>query len=265
MYSKWQLAFKYLRYYFTASNGKGHGIHSPFIFQFVTKILNDKLHYTDYDNVEELRKLLLNDHTIIKIEDFGAGSSVNKSCDRTIGTITENSAKPAKQGQLLYRMVKTFQPNSILELGTSLGLTTSYLSLANPQANIYTMEGSDEVALKALSNFKKLGLKNISMIRGNFDETFVPLINSQSSIDFCFVDGNHRFEPTLRYFNALLPLVQNDSILIFDDIHWSREMEQAWDTIKSNPAVRCSIDLFSIGILFFREEFREKQEFTIRF
>ena len=265
MYSAPKLALKYLQYYFTASNGKGHGMHSPFIFHFITAVLNDKQHYIEYNKVEDLRKQLLKDKTVLLIEDFGAGSAVNKTNRRTVATIAKNSAKPKKFGQLLFRIVKEYQPKKILELGTSLGITTSYLSLAKQDAIIITMEGAGEVAEVARKNLQPLSLQNIKIEQGNFDTTLPVVVRELSSIDFAFIDGNHRQEPTERYFTELLPQTHNDSILIFDDIHWSGEMEQAWETIKGHPSVRCSIDLFFIGIVFFREEFREKHHFSIRF
>jgi predicted O-methyltransferase YrrM len=270
MYSKWQLAGKYLNYYLTASNGRGHGTHSPFIFHFITRVLNDQQQYPEYIAVENLRNQLLKDKTGLTIQDLGAGSSVTKINHRTIASIAKNSAKRKKFGQLLFRMVKAYQPRTILELGTSLGITTSYLALANTGAKVVTMEGAVEVAAAARKNFETLGIGNIIIEQGNFDATLSPVVRSLdqdggSSVDFAFIDGNHRLEPTERYFRDLLPAINNDSIMIFDDIHWSREMEQAWETIKSHPATRCSIDLFFIGIIFFRQEFREKQHFSIRF
>ena len=265
MYSSWQLAKKYLTYYLTASNGKGHGIHSPFIFHFITYVLNDTKHYKEYETVEGLRKQLLNDNTVLNIRDFGAGSSIAKTNQRTIASIAKNAAKPKKFGQLLFRMVKAYQPENIIELGTSLGITTSYLSLANPTAKLMTMEGANEVADIANKNFKESGLKNITIKQGNFDNTLSSVIFQLSSVDFAFIDGNHRQHPTENYFRQLLSKINDNSILVFDDIHWSREMEAAWNTIKNHPSVRCSVDLFYIGIVFFRPEFHEKQHFTIRF
>lgn len=265
MYSKSSIALKYLQHYFTASNGKGHGTHSPFIFHFITNVLNDKKHYPDYDKAEGLRKQLLKDKTVLTIEDMGAGSSISKTNKRTIATITRNAAKPKKIGQLLYRMVREYQPSSILELGTSLGISTSYLSLAKTDGKVITMEGSVEVADAAKRNFESLQLKNCSLIAGNFDDTLSIVLAQQASVDFAFIDGNHRQEPTERYFHQLLSKINGDSILIFDDIHWSREMEAAWATIKNHPSVRCSVDLFFIGIVFFRPEFHQKQHFFIRF
>jgi len=265
MYSKFQLGLKYLNYYFSASNSKGHGMHSPFVFEFITRVLNDKEKYPVYSQVENLRDLLLTDQTLLSVQDFGAGSSVDKTNQRSISSIAKNAAKPAKFGQLLYRMVRRYQPTTILELGTSLGISTAYLSLANPGASIITMEGASSIAEKARQNFNTLKLENISIKGGNFDQVLPAVISQLPSIDLAFIDGNHRREPTESYFGQLLPITHNDSILIFDDIHWSQGMEQAWETIKQHPTVRCTIDLFFIGIVLFRQEFKEKQHFTIRF
>ena len=265
MYSRFQLGPKYLRYYLAASNGKGHGMHSPFVFEFIIKVLNDKTIYPDYEKVEALRSRLLNDQTVLEIEDFGAGSSVTKKNKRSISSIAKNAAKPKKFGQLLFRMVKHYQPATILELGTSLGITTSYFSLAKPDARVITMEGSKEIAEVARVNFRNLEIRNLEIIEGDFGTTLSSLIAHYSSIDFAFIDGNHRQEPTERYFKELLAKTNNHSILVFDDIHWSGGMEAAWETIKNNAAVTCSIDLFFIGIVFFRKEFKERQHFAIRF
>ncbi len=265
MYSPLQLALKYCNYYFTAANSKGHGMHSPFVFEFITKVLNDKTNYEAYITVEALRKKLLQDETVLTIEDMGAGSATGETKQRKISSIAKHAAKPKKFGQLLHRMVKHYQPQTILELGTSLGITASYLSLAKNDAEIITMEGATEIAATANENFKRLHLQNIKLVEGNFDYTLSAVIYSQPKFDFVFIDGNHRQEPTEKYFQMLLPKLQNDSILVFDDIHWSKEMEAAWKNIQDHPAVRCTIDLFFIGIVILRHEFKEKQHFTIRF
>lgn len=265
MYSRFQLAKKFFTYFTTAANGRGYGIHSPFVFDFITKVLNDKNDYDDYTRVEKLRKQLLRDKKILTVQDFGAGSALSKTTQRSISSIAQNAAKPKKFGQLLYRMVKYYEPEKIVELGTSLGITTSYLALAKPDATLITLEGASEIAAVAKENFKKLHLENITLTEGNFDDTFIKVISSIPSVDFCFIDGNHQREPTERYFEWLLPKISNDSILVFDDIHWSSEMEAAWQTIQQYTAVRCSIDLFFVGIILFRKEFKEKQHFVIRF
>lgn len=168
MYSKALLIQKYISWYCTAANSKGHGTHSPFIFSFITKVLNDETAYADYDRIELLRKQLLENHSVLTIEDFGAGSTLDKSNRRTISSIARNAAKPKKFGQLLFRMVKYYQPGTILELGTSLGITTSYLASGNPAAMVTTMEGAREVAAVARKNFTALGLAEYLRHRRKF-------------------------------------------------------------------------------------------------
>ena len=265
MYSRIQLAFKYLAYYFSASNGKGHGTHSPFVFDFITQVLNDSQVYPEYSTIEKLRAAMLEDQRKLTVKDFGAGSSVSNNNQRSIASIAASAVKPRKYGQLLFRMVKKYKPGTVLELGTSLGITSSYLSLGNPQGKMITMEGADEVAQVARQNFQQLGMGAIDMVPGDFQRTLPTVLSGLNTIDFVFVDGNHRKEPTVQYFNQLLPKTNAQTILVFDDIHWSREMEEAWEIIKSHPAVRCSIDLFFVGIIFFGGQFKEKQDFTIRF
>jgi predicted O-methyltransferase YrrM len=240
-------------------------MHSPFVFTFITKVMNDNAKYPGYEKVERLRRQLAHDHTLVEVEDYGAGSVVDKNTQRKFSAIVNTAAKPPKYGQLLYRMVQYYNPKTILELGTSLGLTTAYLSLAGEDARLVTMEGAGSIADKALDNFAALGLRNVSLVRGNFDDTLAKTVNDLSKIDFAFIDGNHRREPTERYFRTLLPSLHNDSILVFDDIHWSPGMEQAWEAIKEHSSVRCTIDLFFIGIVLFRNEFKEKQHFVVRF
>ena len=265
MYSHFQIAKKYFHYYLTAANGKGHGMHSPFVFDFVQHILNNNKEYSSDTTIERLRTELLHNHRTITVEDLGAGSSVQSSHQRTISQIAATALKPKKYGQLLFRAVKNYQPRSILELGTSLGITTSYFATAHPSAKIITIEGSEAIAHIAQENFKKLGLTNIQLIQGNFDTQLSSAIHQLSAIDVAYIDGNHRYEPTWNYFQQLLQKKQNDTILIFDDIHWSPDMEKVWKAIQQHPSVRCTIDIFFLGFVFFRQEFKEKQHFTIRF
>ncbi|TKK69897.1 class I SAM-dependent methyltransferase [Ilyomonas limi] len=265
MYSKWQLAKKYMLYWWRASNSKGHGVHSPFVFNFITQVLNDKRLFYCYETIEAARKELKNDNTVLTIEDFGAGSRIHAHTQRSVKDIASSSLKPKKYSQLLFRMVNYFQPETILELGTSLGITTAYLACGKADAQVITMEGAKAVAAIAQQNFKSWRLKNIQLVTGNFNDTLPGTIAQLASIDFAFVDGNHRLQPTLDYFNQLLPKVHEYSVLIFDDIHWSGEMEEAWNTIKAHEQVRLTIDLFFIGIVYFRKENKVKQDFAIRF
>jgi len=272
MYSSLQLAIKYVFYWLTASNGKGHGVHSPFVFEFITEVLNDSRAYYCYGDIEKLREHLKYDDTEIILDDFGAGSKFHSSYKRKVADITKSSLKSKKFAQLLFLIINFYfskkSPErvvTILELGTSLGITTAYLASANNNYKVVTMEGARALAGIAKKNFQRLRLSNIEVVEGNFDDSLPVIINQLSVIDFAFIDGNHRKEPTIRYFNEIMAKTETHSILVFDDIHWSKEMEEAWKCIKDYPSVTLSVDLFFIGIVFFRKEQRAKRHFTIRF
>ncbi len=265
MYSSFQITKKYLRYYLTAFNAKGHGIHSPFVFDFIKNVLRDKKRYGPYHIIEAARQQLLKRSATIEVADLGAGSGIIKTNKRVVADIASSSLKPVKYAQLLYRIVKYYQPQTILELGTSFGITTCYLATGNANAKVYTIEGAAAIAGIAQETFDGLQLKNIELTEGNFDDALPVLLAKINTIGLAFIDGNHRAAPTLNYVQQLLQHSKVATILIFDDIHWSAEMEEAWTSIQQNPKVTLTIDLFFIGIVFLNPDFKIKQHFTIRF
>lgn len=265
MYSSFQLARKYFSYYWHASNSKGHGVHSPFVFDFIKNVLNDKSADPSFIRIEKERTRLLKDISIIEVKDFGAGSAVIPYKNRVVKDIAASSLKNKKFARLFYRMTKYYKPQTIIDIGTSFGITTAYLATAEPASKVFTLEGSERIAAIAFRTFSNLNLKNIHLIEGNFDEQLPALLQTIDVVDFCLIDGNHSEYPTLQYLEWLLQKINTNSIIIFDDIHWSKGMEQAWDKIKTHPEVRLSIDLFFAGIVFFKEEFKHKQHFTLRF
>lgn len=265
MYSTWQLALKYVNWYLGASHPRGHGMHSPFVFDLITKVLNDKRDHPVYGEVEALRRDLEKDQDVLCIEDHGAGSALSRTKQRTVASLARHAAKPARFGQLLYRLINYYGYGQIVELGTSLGITSLYLSAGPPGSQLITVEGAPEVAVKAQSHFERCGRRNITLIADTFDRAIPLLLQKMPEVDLLFVDGNHRKEPTLQYFHQFLPHMREQGLMVFDDIHWSREMEEAWEIIRLHPAVTATVDLFFIGLVFFRPEFREKQHFRIRY
>lgn len=241
-----------------------HGVHSPFVYKLVDDVIYDFKNKSEYKIVENLRKKLLSNETHISITDLGAGSHVNNNKQKQIKQIAKNALKPRKLAQLLYRLAKEFKPDNIIELGTCLGITTAYLGKAAPQAQLVTMEGCPQTAAVAQQNFNELNLEHVNLIIGNFDEKLPEVINSLQKLDFVFVDGNHRKDATLNYFKWCLPKVHEHSILIFDDIYWSEGMKEAWQEIKSHPEVRVTVDLFWIGLVFFKKG-QAKEHFRIKF
>ena len=265
MYSTITLAKKYIQYYFKASNGKGHGVHSPFVYLFIKEVLNKNKSTELFSPIEVLRNELLHNKKIVQVWDRGAGSRQTENNNRAICQIAKAALKPKKYSALLHHIVAYFKPANVLEMGTSLGITTSYLAVANPLVAVVTMEGAPTIADLARENFNKLGIQNIRIVEGDFDNTLPVYLNEIQQLGLAYVDGNHKYEPTIRYFKYLMDKSDEHTVLIFDDIHWSAEMELAWELIKNTEAVTLTIDLFFIGLVFFRKAQKEKEHFIIRF
>ncbi len=241
-----------------------HGVHSPFVYNLIDKVIYDFEPKKIYEPIEALRKELLNDNREISITDLGAGSLVNNNQKKRLSLLAKHALKPARLAQLIYRITNVLQPLSSIELGTCLGITTAYIAKANSANKLITVEGCPETAAVALENLNKLSIENVELKVGNFDVILPEILNELDRIDFAFIDGNHRKEATLNYFNLILPKVTENSVIIFDDIYWSEGMEDAWEQIKQHPHVTVSVDLFWIGLVFFKKN-RAKENFKVKF
>ena len=259
---KLRVAFKYIKHQARAFNR--HGIHSPFVYDFLEQVLYADEATGEFGEFSSLKNQLLSDNREIEITDLGAGSTINSSNTRLVKDIAKNSSKHSKYGRLFYRMVQYFNPDTVIELGTSLGLSTIYFSKANPKTPVYTLEGCPETQAIAKQNFTNLNLQNITPILGDFQITLPELLLKTKKADMVFYDGNHQEEPTLDYFEECLKFSHEKSIFIFDDIHWSKGMTKAWRKIKGHPKTVVTLDLFFVGIVFFDSRLT-KQNFLIRF
>ena len=257
-----QLILRYITYFFIAK-GK-HAAQAPFLYEFITQVINESTADENCNSIDALRKELCQSNKEIQITDFGAGSTINNSKTRKIKDIAKNSAKNAKFGKLLYRIIQFYKPKNIIELGTSLGISTSYLAKADTNANVFTFEGCPATATIAQANFNKQNIKNISVILGDFNLTLANKLKEILTIDLAFIDGNHQKKPTIDYFEQCLKYANNNTMFIFDDIHWSQGMENAWNYIKKHEKTTLTIDLFFVGIVFIKSEL-SKENFTIRF
>lgn len=248
-----------------SSNGKGHGVHSPFVYLFIKEVLNKKANHHKLDAIELYRKELLQNNEMVDVWDRGAGSRQSAKSMRSVQQIAKVAIKPKKYSLLLHKIATYYKPSEILEMGTSLGITTCYLAASNNNTKVVTMEGAPSVASKAKNTFSRLGMSNVEMIEGDFDETLPSYLKSIDQLGIAYVDGNHRYAPTINYFKQLLEKAGDQSIIIFDDIHWSKEMEKAWEEIKQDAQVTLTIDLFFIGLVFVRQAQKEKEHFVIRY
>lgn len=255
----------YLKFLWNSKNE--HGVHSPFVFNLLTKCFYDKRSKPEYSILKNYRKSLLENKSFIEVTDFGAGSKVFKSNRRQISKIAKTAGISPKRAELLFRVTNYFQPKKVLEIGTSLGLATSALALGNPKAKIITLEGCPETANQCQLQFQKFNFNNVDSVITEFENYLqdikLRLKTETENFDLIYFDGNHSKKATLAYFDLLLTTITNDSVWIFDDIHWSPEMEEAWEAIKNHPKVTVTIDTFQWGFVFFRYE-QEKEHFVIR-
>jgi predicted O-methyltransferase YrrM len=241
-----------------------HGTHSPFVYRLVDEVIYDFSQKKVYEEIEKLRGELLSDERVINVTDLGSGSRVKMKERRSVKKIVKNVVKPYWLAQLIYRLVADSRPATVIELGTSLGITTVYLSNTAPGGQVYTLEGCPETLQVAKEVFEKAGTKNVKLITGNFDDTLPGLIDSLDKLDCVFIDGNHTKEATLRYFEECLPKTHENTLLIFDDIYWSKGMKEAWNHIKADLRVTVTIDLFWMGLVYFRKG-QVKEDFVIKF
>jgi predicted O-methyltransferase YrrM len=264
MSKKTETAIRFLRHRIKAKSK--FDVHSPFVYRIFSDILDNRTDFPEFRPIEKLRMRLLRDPGYIKMSDLGAGAGDIPWCHRIVPVkkvIKKSCVKPA-YGRFLFRMARHFRPAVMVELGTSLGMSTAYLAMGNPQGLITTIEGCPETAAFARRDFEFLGLKNVHQLTGSFEEILPGLLQKLGKVDLVFIDGNHRKKPSLQYFHQCLQHIHNDSVLIFDDIHWSGEMEEAWKKIQDHPSVTITIDLFRMGLVFFSEGL-SKEDFILHF
>ena len=249
----------YIKFLFNSKNE--HGVHSPFVFDLVTKCFHDKTIYPEYEILKNYRNSLLENKNTIEVTDFGAGSRVFKSNIREVSKITKTAGITSKNAELLFRIVRYFKPQNVLEIGTSLGLATYALSIGSSNAQITTLEGCPNT-MSIAKNQLQNSSKNINFINTEFTQYLLTYNLQTITYNLIYFDGNHSKKATLEYFELLLRTISNDSVWIFDDIHWSAEMEEAWEIIKNHSQVTVTIDTFQWGIVFFRKE-QKKEHFII--
>lgn len=241
-----------------------HGIHSPFIYQLTSEVLRAHGPAPAFTAIEQLRDDLLASDQTIRVNDLGAGSRVLDLPIRRVSDIARTALKPTKQAQLLFRLARYFDPATVLELGTCFGITTLYLARGAENGRVHTIEGCPQTFRIAQHHFEQLRQRNVEPHLGSFRTRLPDLLRKVPSLDMVFIDGHHLKEPTLEYFGLCADRAHNDSVFILDDIHWSRGMEEAWEAVQHDPRVTVTVDLYDLGLVFFRRE-QEPQHFRLRY
>lgn len=249
-----RILYRYFIHWVTARNTKGYGVHSPYLFYFVRTVIPETAGYYFFDDVEQLRKRLLLDKSLVRILDFGTG----KDREETIAHVASTSLCSSFEGQLLFRMVNYFKPKVILELGTCLGISTAYLASVNSKSLCYSLEGSPSLVQKAAENLKLLRLNNVVQVEGNISEKLENVLSELQAVDFVFIDANHQYDAVVEYFEKCLLKSHQETVFVLDDIYWSQGMEKAWEYVKNHPSVVSTIDIFYFGIVFLKKELPPK-------
>lgn len=240
-------------------------IHSPFVFAMMKAVFVKKNPLPKWQEIELLHRQLCHSDEIVEMVDFGAKGNEDGSVTKriSVASLAKQSAVSQKQGRILSQLVSYFQPKTILELGTSIGFGTAYLACDQKEGKTITIEGSPKIAALAQKNFETLSIGNIQQVVGSFDSVLSDVLKKEESLDLVYIDGNHTYSATLRYFEQCMTIAHNDTIFIFDDIHWSPEMTEAWETIKKDPRVTVTMDFYRMGCAFLRKE-SSKENFILK-
>lgn len=226
-----------------------HSIHSPFFFDLYAR-LKKSIDTKPFDDIEETRARLLENQTLLTVQDLGSASAYFSDGQRTIADIARTSLSEEEQCRRLCILAAVGESKRIVELGTSMGITSLYLSRI-PDSSVFTFEGNASLINIALTNFEYFGASNIELIEGNIDETLPDFLQNPAKIDLAILDANHRKEPTLHYFEWIARRMSENGIMVIDDIYRSKEMGEAWQILRRHDLVYGSVDLFHSGILFF--------------
>ena len=239
-----------------------HGVHSPFVYRLITHDLRKQNLFPVQPQIETCRKGLRQSADVVEVIDLGAGSRVNRHARRTVASIAGSALQPVSHAQVMATLARHSQSRFILELGTSLGLTSAYLAMSSNDVRVVSIEGAPAIAQLAAESWQALGVSNVELVTASFDEALPGVLAKMPRVDFVLIDGNHRYEPTMRYILQLLSEVHEETVIVLDDIHWSEEMERAWNDCAALPEVTLSLDFFDFGVLYFKRG-RRKEHFRL--
>lgn len=252
---------RYLSYYTKAVTA--YQVHSPAVYDFITEVMDQEREYYKFGEIEYLRDLYLKSEDSILFIELGAGSKKLSGNTRPIAQIAKTSLSPVKTCRILFNAVKFYNCKNILELGSSLGISTAYLAAVDDDNKVISLEGNPASADIARHNAAQLELSNIEIITGSFEDTLMPTLDKMKKVDLAYLDGNHSYDATIEYFDKILPYIHENTVVVLDDIYWSDGMLNAWKKIQQHPSVTYSIDIYSSGFLFFNKNMKSKQHFTL--
>lgn len=242
--------YTYIRHSFRSIiSSKGYGVHSPFAFELVTDLINNNdVAYYAFDTIEKHRYQCYKDHSKITLKN-GKTFAISKLCRR--------SSSPDKDAQILFKLGIKMKSRSIIELGTFMGFGTAYLASISNKGQVISIDHDKTTIALAKKNLDAIGVRNVQLINNSIDSGLPTALNSLKQVDFIFFDGNHTYDATLNYFGMALPHINTNSVFVFHDIHWSKDMYKAWKAIAEHPKVTLSIERYNMGIVFFDSQYQK--------
>ena len=240
-----------------------HAAHSPFLYNFINAVFGKTTAEDSLQICLQEKMKLFRDNSELKVTDYGTGSKCGSEYMSSVCKQAKRSLKSKSEVQYLYQFASYYKPALIVEMGTSFGISTMAMSMALPNSVILSFEGCPETAQRAKKMFKKRNIHNISIIIGNIDEVFEGALPNEKTFDLAIVDANHTYEHTLKYFFMLKSMRNSKSVIIFDDIHWSKDINNAWNEIKADKDVQLSVETWNYGFVFFNPDL-SKQDFILR-
>lgn len=240
---------------------KGYGVHSPFVFNLITKVINERCSYYSFYDIELLRKQLLFREQEIVYPDRQQKGRVRR---RTIGEIVAREAIKPKHGALLFRLANYFKSKKILQLGPSMGLSTLYLTSYAPDLDCIALENVPEFATIARMAFEKEGKNPVDLRTGAYTELLPKALEDMESPDFIFFNTLYEQHNNVWLFNECMKHVHEDTVFVLEGIKASRKMRELWQDICARPDVTVTIDLYSMGIVFFNKRLH-KRDYIVYF
>ena len=254
-------ATQFLKYFCFSRHSKGYGIHSTFVYNFILNTFKKKVSMQISSDILRFRNDLYSNNTIVSSQAFGAS---NNSARVVVSKLAHSSSSRIKYLKLLVSIINYMNYTDILELGSCCGLSAAAMGISSSNVNVYTVEGDEYRFNIAKEYINKWKLNNINPICSDFNSVLDRFANSEKKFDLIFIDGDHSYKSTIKYFNKALQLLSENGVIVIDDINWSKGMKMAWMEIKSYDKVRLSIDVYQMGIIINLQNFA-KQNFTIRY
>ena len=258
---KWKQLNRHIKYLWRAKTK--YQVHSPFVFELINDVLEDDRSFYVFENLEWLREDLKKSDAVIEKKDFGAGSKSENKATTTVASIAKYNQSHPRTAQFLFKLTNRFKPKTMIELGTSLGITTMYQAFGSTDGEMHSIEGCPSTAIVARNIINDFEADNVTIHTGIFESVLPKILEQVKQLDYIFIDGNHRKEPTIDYFEKCLPYIHDESIIVFHDIRWSEGMAAAWAEVQAHERVTLTLEIYDFGVAFFRPEQLEKQHFSL--